>query len=72
MHAKDPTVPLACGGSLIKGIKVRTHVNKWNRDCKDLVDKPSMSKSRETILPPKLTSEIKILYNKTLIKQFHF
>lgn len=47
MHAKDPTVSLACGGSLIKGIKVRIHVNKWNRDDNELVDKQSIAKAEK-------------------------
>lgn len=60
MPAKGPTVSLNYSRSLIK---VKMEISEKNRDCKDHVDKQSLSKSKETIISPNLALETGKIHN---------
>lgn len=57
MPAKGPIVSLNYSRSLTKVFKVKTDISEKNRDCKDHVDKQSLSKSKEAIISPNLALE---------------
>lgn len=63
MPAKGPTVSLNYSRSLIKVFKVKMEISEKNRDCKDHVDKQSLSKSKETIISPNLALETGKIHN---------
>lgn len=63
MPAKGPTVSLNYSRSLIKVFKVKMEISENNRDCKDHVDKQSLSKSKETIISPNLALETGKIHN---------
>ena len=61
--AKGPTMSLNYSRSLIRVFKVKMEISEKNRDCKDHVDKHSLSKSKEAIISPNLALETGKIHN---------
>lgn len=60
--AKGPTVSLNYK-ELNEGVRVKMGISEKNRDCKDHVDKQSLSKSKEAIISPNLALETGKIHN---------